>query len=190
MTNIDIEEIVTKRLPYPFKPNCQQDETEIVKKYSYSQATCEVECFLKRIIQRCDCIPDQFVEYTEDNMRVCNVSEMNCVFSSSAQVHCDNCPVQCNAVDYKISNSGLGIGNKLVYKRLKTTPGWENKSRLQIKSRINEDIIGFRIGYKTLEKQIRVYKEAVPWYERLSMLGGIMGLLLGFSVITGFVLYC
>ena len=31
-----------------------------------------------------------------------------------------------------------------------------------------------------------MYKGAVPWYERLSMLGGTMGLLLGFSVITGF----
>ena len=39
---------------------------------------------------------------------------------------------------------------------------------------------------KTLENQIRVYKEAVPWYERISMLGGIMGLMLGFSAVTGF----
>ena len=51
---------------------------------------------------------------------------------------------------------------------------------------VNENIVGFRIGFRSLEKQMRTYKEAVPWYERISMLGGIMGLLLGFSVVTGF----
>ena len=34
--------------------------------------------------------------------------------------------------------------------------------------------------------EVRTHREAVPWYERLSMLGGMMGLLLGFSAVTGF----
>ena len=69
---------------------------------------------------------------------------------------------------------------------MKRSPGWENKSRSEIEGYVNLNIVGFRIGFKTLENQIHIYKEAVPWYERISMLGGIMGLLLGFSVVTGF----
>ena len=86
----------------------------------------------------------------------------------------------------KVSTSRLGIGNNWVHAILKNTTGWSGKSKTDTTAYINENIIGFRIGFKTLEKQIHAYKEAVPWYERISMLGGMMGLLLGFSVITGF----
>lgn len=184
-TNIDIEEIMTKRLHYPFKPNCKEEELKIVKDYPYSKATCEIECFLMRILKKCGCIPDQFGEYAR-NTRICNVSEMNCIFGASSEIHCHECPVSCESIHYKISTSRLGIGNKWVYRNLKNTPGWENKSQTEIATYINQNIVAFRIGFKSLEKQVRTYKEAVPWHERISMLGGLMGLLLGFSVITGF----
>ena len=85
-----------------------------------------------------------------------------------------------------MSTSRLGIGNNLVFQTLQSEGKWQNKTQEEIEAYINLNIVGFRIGFKSLEKQIRRYKEAVPWYERISMLGGIMGLLLGFSVITGF----
>ena len=111
---------------------------------------------------------------------------MPCVFKASSGVHCHECPMKCESVDYKISTSRLGIGNNWVYEILRNTPVWKRKPKEQTISYINQNIVGFRIGFKSLEKQIQSYKEAVPWYERLSMLGGMMGLLLGFSVITGF----
>ena len=39
--------------------------------------------------------------------------------------------------------------------------------------------------FPSLPCQVVRYKEAVLWYERLGMLGGIMGMLLGISIITG-----
>ena len=110
---------------------------------------------------------------------------MECMFEISSD-HCHQCPVSCDAVDYKMLTSRLGIGNDWIYKTLRHSPTWRNRSQNDIEAFINRNIVGFRIGFKTLEQQYRVYKEAVPWYERISMLGGMMGLLLGFSVITGF----
>ena len=50
---------------------------------------------------------------------------------------------------------------------------------------VNRNVVGFRVRFKTLDKYVRRYKEAAVWYERLGMLGGIMGMLLGISIITG-----
>ena len=108
------------------------------------------------------------------------------VFEVSASLHCHDCPVECVENDYRILTSRLGIGNQWVYNSIRDMKGWENKSQADIKTYINQNIVGFRIGFLSLEKQVRMYEEAVPWYERMSMLGGMMGLLLGFSVITGF----
>ena len=184
-TNIDIEEVMTKRLKKPFKPNCEEKERRILIDYPYSQVLCELECSLGKALRECGCIPDQFIDHAR-NARGCNITEMKCIFDISSSLHCHDCPVQCNEYDYKISTSRLGIGNDWVYKAIKGINGWENKSQTEIKSYINQNIVGFRIGFLSLEKQVRRYKEAVPWYERISMLGGMMGLLLGFSVITGF----
>ena len=184
-TNIDIEQVMTKRLPPPFKPNCGQRQLKIIKDYPYSKSICEIDCFLQQILEKCGCVVDQFAKYVR-NTRICNVSEMACTFDATHEGHCHECPLNCSAVAYKASTSRLGIGNDLVYETLTKTPGWESKSQSDIERYVNHNIVGFRIGFSTLEKQIQTYKEAVPWYERISMLGGIMGLLLGFSVITGF----
>ena len=73
-----------------------------------------------------------------------------------------------------------------LFKVLKRSSDWRNQTEVQIQDYIRRNIVGFRIGFQNLEKQRKIYKEAVPWHQRISMLGGMMGLLLGFSVITGF----
>ena len=186
-TNIALEEVTTKMLPNPFKPHCEEPERKIVVNLPYSKSTCELECFLQKALDKCGCVPGQFLEFTRTKMmRRCEIYEMKCVFNYSSQGHCHECHGKCEVVSYKLTTSRLSIGNKRVYQRIRQTSGWENKTLAEIISYINENIIGFRIGFKNLDKHVRRYKEAVPWYERVSMLGGIMGLLLGFSAITGF----
>lgn len=92
---------MTKMLPYPFKPNCEEKERKIAHDYPYSKATCELECFLEETLEMCGCVPDQFAEYAR-NTRTCNISEMRCVFKASSDVHCHNCPVKCDSIDYKV----------------------------------------------------------------------------------------
>ena len=72
----------------------------------------------------------------------------------TTQVHCHECPVNCDAIAYKVSTSRLGIGNDLVFQTLKDLPGWQNKSRGEIEGYLNLNIVGFRIGFKTLENQV------------------------------------
>ena len=48
---MDIEEVITKRLPYPFKPNCHEHDLNNIKDYPYSKVACEVECFMKVRVQ-------------------------------------------------------------------------------------------------------------------------------------------
>ena len=52
--DIDIDEVRTKMLPYPFKPNCDEKEPKIAKDYPYSKAYCELECFLEETLEKCN----------------------------------------------------------------------------------------------------------------------------------------
>ena len=186
MTHIDIEEETTQRLQSPFEPHCGKGEMEIIKNYPYTQAVCEVDCYLTNIFSKCGCVVDQFSAHVGPGAQICNISQMECTFEASTEAHCHECPFHCDDVQYKVSTSRLAIGNNLVFESLRESSSWKNRSESEIEAYIQRNIVGFRIGFKSLEKQIRMYKEAVPWHQRISMLGGMMSLLLGFSAITGF----
>ena len=41
-TNIDIETVVTKRLPPPYDPHCTQQQYNIIRGFPYSKTMCEI----------------------------------------------------------------------------------------------------------------------------------------------------
>ena len=55
-----------------------------------------------------------------------------------------------------------------------------------MKSYVRENIVGFGVGFKTLDVTVLTHKPTNDLVGRLSQLGGTMGLLLGFSTITIF----
>ena len=188
-TNIDIEEIETNRLPPPFKPNCGRRELEIIKNYPYGKSICEADCYLEMIVEVCNCVVDQFAKYTSGEIRTCKVEDMPCVFAASQETHCHDCPEKCHEIQYGVSASRLSIGNNALHDTLKSSPEWRDKSPREAVAYAKQNIVGFRIGFKSLEKQLRNYVEAVPWFERFSLVGGTIGLLMGLSVTTCFEIF-
>ena len=188
LTSIDIEQVMTNRLHPPYKDSCGQRQLKIITNYTYSRAICEVDCLLQLQLEQCGCVSDEFVESILNTTRVCNTTEMQCVFQvSNSPTDCHSCPKECESTDYTVSTSRLGIGSNLMYKlATQGLPSWKGKRDSDIESYIHKNIVGFRVGFKSHTVETRTHIESVPWYDRLSMLGGTMGLFLGFSVMTVF----
>lgn len=184
-TNIDITEVDTQRLPPPFQPACGESEMDVVKGFPYSQSICEADCYLSKIYETCGCIVDQFSEFVV-NLTICEPEDMPCVFKASQETHCHACPTQCSAHHYDVMTSRLGIGNRMIKSFLSDNEDWKDKPDSEIVAYAKENIVGFRIGFRTLEKQLRNYVQAMPWFERISLLGGTIGLLMGLSLTTCF----
>jgi len=185
LANIDVEEVETHRLPPPFKPNCGTQPLEVLQDYPYSAAICETDCYLKKALEHCNCVPDQFEEHAGPH-RICDAIDMPCVFKASQETHCHGCPVKCHAVHYIVSSTRLSIGNDALSSSLKDVHGFENMTQTEIVAYTKQYIVGFRIGFKSLERTVRNYVEAMAWFDRFSLLGGTIGLLMGLSVTTCF----
>jgi len=183
-TNIDIQEVETKRLPPPFYPNCGEEKLEVIKGFPYSQATCNVDCYLEMMLDKCGCVADQFSEFVDPDVAICNVTEMGCVFAASQETHCHSCATKCVEEHYQMQYTRLGFGNDRMLDTLEKLPGYETAQ--DILDHSQQNIVSFRIGFKSLEKQIKKYVQAMPWFERISLLGGTVGLLLGLSLTTAF----
>ena len=184
-TNIDIEEVLTQRLSPPFKPNCGEQELEVLRNYPYSKAICETDCYLHMSLEKCGCVPDQFAEHAQ-HLRICDAVDMPCVFEASQEIHCHGCPVKCRAIHYHVSSTRLSIGNEVMLETMRGIKGWENKTQQEAVAFAKQYIVGFRIGFKSLERTLRNYVEAMAWFDRFSLLGGTIGLLMGLSVTTCF----
>jgi len=185
MANIDVEEVETHRLPPPFKPACGTADIDVLQGFPYSEAICETDCYLEMALKRCGCVPDQFEEFANQN-RICETVDMPCVFDATTEVHCHGCPVRCHDVHYHVSQTLLSIGNDALAKSVKHDPAFMNKTKEEIVAYTKQYIVGFRIGFKSLERTLRNYVEAMAWFDRFSLLGGTIGLLMGLSVTTCF----
>ena len=141
------------------------------------------------IVEVCACVVDQFAKYTSGAIRTCGVEDMPCVFEASQETHCHDCPEKCHETWYDVSSSRLSIGNNALFDTIKHTPEWRNKTASDAVSYAGQNVVGFRIGFKSLEKQLRNYVEAVPWFERFSLVGGTIGLLMGLSMTTCFEIF-
>jgi len=185
-TNIDILEVETKRLPPPFYPNCGEEKLEVIKDFPYSQATCNVDCYLEIMLEECGCVADQFADFVDPKIRICKVNEMGCAFAASQETHCHACAVKCIEETYEMKYTRLGFGNDKMLKTLLNVSGFEDKTPQEIFDHAKQNIVSFRIGFKSLDKQVKKYVQSMPWFERISLLGGTVGLLLGLSLTTMF----
>ena len=185
MANIDVEEVETHRLAPPFKPACGEVKPEVLRGFPYSEAVCETDCYLEMALQKCGCVPDQFEEFANHHP-ICEAADMPCVFNATMEVHCHGCPVRCHDVHYHFSQTLLSIGNNALAISLKHDPDFVNKTKQEIVAYTKQYIVGFRIGFKSLERTLRNYVEAMAWFDRFSLLGGTVGLLMGLSVTTCF----
>ena len=74
---------------------------QVVGRYPYSRAACEVDCFVQKVLRKCGCACDQFPPFKED-VRICNVTEMVCTFDAILDEHCHDCPDDCHTVAYEV----------------------------------------------------------------------------------------
>jgi len=189
LANIDVSEVEFHRLPPPFKPACGYKEPVILKDYPYSEQTCQTDCYLSIALDKCGCVPEQF-EIKERKHRICEPLDMPCIFRATgaeeAEELCHGCPVRCHDIQYEVSYTQLAIGNNALAKQLKNEPVFRNKTSEEIVAYTKQFIVGFRIGFRSLERTLMNYVEAMAWFDRFSLLGGTVGLLMGLSVTTCF----
>ena len=188
-TYIGLEQKITHYLPKPHRPHCHESEYKIIKDYGYSKEMCEIDCLLEQHLQKCKCVADEFKEYVIDNVRICNITEMQCTFvvMRDSDSKCRDCAPNCHFNQYDVvKKSRLNIGNQVFVKKFRRHQSHKKNrtiSNFEANSGI-DNIVAVRVAMNSLAITEVTYRVAVPWFDRLSLLGGTMGLLLGFSILS------
>lgn len=175
-------------LPHPYKTNCSETTFGLISGFPYSKAMCETDCILQKIYERCSCVGYEFAGYV-GSMPMCNIEKMECYLKwrnkhKKVPRACkDNCPRECVMHKYSIQLSQATLGNNDIFSRFTSASGI---LRTRAKEIVVENLIGFKISFRSTDVRILTVKPAATWTSLLGEIGGNLGLCMGLSLLTLF----
>lgn len=154
----------------------------------YSKKNCEMECSSKIMEEKCLCtlyyMPRNF---NDNNTKICNRRQVNCyeevLFNISYSLNdimtCNDCLPACFEVNYgrEISSAKLGTGEFLTEYPFRSK-GYNNATY------IRENLAIVHIYFLDSSYRGFTKNELIGFTEFLSNTGGLLGLFMGFSVIS------
>ena len=171
MTKTDI-----RRLRSPYPTNCTEEEDANELSSKYTKASCKESCVVSRMIDQCGDEIDRFKKYYKRSYNASFDSKYSsveeCLQDMVLQAQIRNfvdcaCNLQCHEIKYKVRDVGLP--------RIKGTGDWR-----------------FYIYYEDREVKTVSQVPAYPLDDLLGALGGILGLFIGMSILSGvqIVIFC
>ncbi|GAB0090609.1 uncharacterized protein DMENIID0001_053480 [Sergentomyia squamirostris] len=177
------------------------DEAEMKMDVAYSRADCVVNCRIKSVIRLCECVPF-FLPHAESfgdgtHCRVCDLQDIPCLEKykikwatvvnqysgitkynmreAEESLHCPDCLPKCSDTKYKVITVSLPL-----QKQFKNSSGLLNG--------IDDvsSISTVKIYFGSAEAWVYRQDVALYWFQIFSFLGGIIGLMSGFSIISIF----
>ena len=160
LTYIGLEQKNTHFLHNPnYQPHCDEPEYKIIKDYPYSKSMCEVDCLMQLQLKECGCVADEFDRHIKEDITVCTLKEMQCIYSVSDNP-CRNCPASCHIKEFKIkTKSRLDVGDILLASAMKALRSrnyrYSNHERVGRKERLGgNNIVALRVGLTTLDVKV------------------------------------
>nr|XP_016932521.2 sodium channel protein Nach [Drosophila suzukii] len=127
-----------------------------------SREKCLDECRIKATLINCQCVPYPF-ELSKENFKHCTLENITCLQSVEENwtpAQCPQCLPLCNQLCHRLNKQILGYLHP-----------W--RSELNLK-------------FKTPRRQLYTTNILYHWYQMLSNIGGVLGVCIGCSFISGF----
>jgi amiloride-sensitive sodium channel len=158
------------------------------KDEEYSLSACMKECRMKRAISFCKCIPPFYAPQKNSKFSYCTLQNMTCIHQYASNItditKCSDCELSCDNTVYEIEKFSksyveniLNLNQILNYFYLLRNPATATGAVIE----------SDRIRIEFLTWPIIRYKREVlfGWVDLLVSFGGIAGLFLGFSLLSG-----
>ncbi|XP_059611801.1 sodium channel protein Nach-like [Phlebotomus argentipes] len=177
------------------------DENKMMMDVAYSRADCVVNCRIKSIIRLCECVPF-FLPHAESfrdgtHCRVCDLQDLPCLEKYKIKwatvvnqyegvlkydmreveesLYCPDCLPKCSDTKYKVSTVSLPLQKQ-----------FKNSTALLSGIVDVSSISTVKIYFGSAEAWVYRQDVALYWFQIFSFLGGIIGLMSGFSIISIF----
>ncbi|XP_071837720.1 epithelial sodium channel subunit alpha-like [Apostichopus japonicus] len=191
-TNIAIRQIEIKRLPYPHG-DCTNGENKnylMNNRYNYSILSCQKKCFLDKMARECNCVMNSYDDYEGIPMcdrthRICRQGIEKWFYTDIEQ--CD-CPAPCREFVYNtqmtfslwpdaryyhyLKQDLLRTKNDIVYKTIEDVRA------------ARDNLVKVKVYFQELNYELVEQVPANTVESVLGTTGGLLGLFIGFSLIT------
>ncbi|XP_031639663.1 pickpocket protein 28-like [Contarinia nasturtii] len=171
-----------RKTPIPIRQCIFEDESELEYYRTYSDRNCESECETKLLLKHCKCVM-YYQPRANPNISICGSADMGCIKNVDQAIEarentsfdCSYCKNGCSAIIYGSTYSTAKIFDGEPYLR---------KKHLDPK---NTAIV--HIYYPRSSFRSQRLEEYVGFTDFLSNMGGLLGLFMGFSVISVFEIF-
>ncbi|GFO07432.1 acid-sensing ion channel 3 [Plakobranchus ocellatus] len=211
-SSIAIRKTLIKRLPSPYsdciaKVDVKNKEKNLFAEFgfAYSLKTCQKSCVQKKIYKSCQCCSISFpcnedalqrttetVAIEGNPIPICNTTEIKTFFCvrniekafSDNKLDCiKNCPLACEKSIFSTTVSSAPWPTRDYRQTLLRQHGLD-QNVTQLLEAAERSFLKIEIYYDTLILDKIVSQPAFTWNKLLSDIGGQLGLLLGFSILT------
>lgn len=167
---MQVRKSVTKRLPLPFPSNCTKESWNDAFPGGYIRRTCIIMDFDIKTYKRCGGIRDMSAMFIPQSIKdeyKQNKSIFNttlCFTEDSIENSKSDCPVPCNEIKYDVTSFVIPL------------PKREYSAT---------SLYSIQIGYQTPDSyEVVEEKEIYPWDKLVCEFGGLLGLVIGASVLS------
>lgn len=203
-TSINLRKKIQTKKPKPFsdcviidntKPNSSMSDfynVFIKSNLTYRQQDCLTLCYQMLLIKECECFDigvGFFNLFQIDSPHACQKKESSCIekifrhpIHNYYKICYEKCPIECHTVDYDFEVNFAGYPTATHLKRIK-------KTRPTLMGHIDhseDKVLKVNIHFNQMNYEKVVEEAALTMASLLANIGGILGLFLGFSVMSMF----
>ncbi|XP_071851417.1 epithelial sodium channel subunit beta-like isoform X1 [Apostichopus japonicus] len=195
LTSIGLRQVELKRLPSPHGECTDGKGFDHVQgeNYIYGVISCQKKCFLQNLNKSCGCVDDINKDF--QNTAQCSHNNSKCLQSIQRRFHSNglecHCPVPCHEFIYNTKISSAVWPSEMYQYHLHNEFNVTDDDSINVnlwkdiavtrKNLLRVKVYFEELNYQLVE-QIKTYSLATM----LSSFGGLLGLFLGFSLITVF----
>lgn len=144
------------------------------EQFSYSVASCRVDCLLTNIAEKCNCTLQHSNVERFLVLPNCTLSDLCCVAEQQRITTNCGCQAACNATQYITSNSYSGFPAQYV----------EPYVQLFFNNDSSTNFLSVNVFFETLDVETQTTNDPYGVVALLSDIGGQLGLFLGVSIIS------
>ncbi|RNA31924.1 amiloride-sensitive sodium channel subunit gamma-like [Brachionus plicatilis] len=191
-TNVIVDQINSNRLPQPFS-NCIKEESPSVKNVyfykntislngKYEQKYCLVLCYQKFLIDQCGCFDSNFPSF--EWSFPCQSEKITCIerkveefYNSKSEIECfENCPVECNVIDYDLKISFADYPTDFYSQILKAYDEIKCEKKFFSNEQIKKTTLAVNVFYDDISVTEITELRMKTAEQLIADVGGIMGL--------------
>jgi hypothetical protein len=192
-TNIGVKRSFISKLDYPYSyciKNIESPDSyntfyykaifNILNMKTYRQKVCIRLCLQDYIKNKCNCLDGSLPNIYRTNLTICNnIGLLQCVYDARIEYFndpvassCKDCPLECDTVNYQLTNSNSRYPTKYYLSYLKNHTDILNRMVVTDDGQITKSCVLLNVFYDDLAT---TYTTEIPAITPISLLGSIGG---------------